>query len=186
MCRYAFRGPYKEHFACFACRKAFKQAPIGDWLAVRGRGYIYDELSRLWSQQRSLEQREAELGVRLADLQGEYWQAVRHCPECRSPMISMGLDFKPPPQADAKAWRLLQGMYRAGHEFRTCGCMGPGFIPQTTADYRTYLELRQREYRQQLAYAQQSTELTPDRKRETYDYWADRVARVDCELERLA
>jgi hypothetical protein len=27
MCRYAFSGPYKEHFACFHCRKAFKQTP---------------------------------------------------------------------------------------------------------------------------------------------------------------
>lgn len=25
MCRYAMYGPYKEHFACFSCRKAFKQ-----------------------------------------------------------------------------------------------------------------------------------------------------------------
>jgi hypothetical protein len=25
MCRYAFSGPYKEQFACFDCRKVFKQ-----------------------------------------------------------------------------------------------------------------------------------------------------------------
>lgn len=25
MCRYAFSGPYKEKFACFRCRKVFKQ-----------------------------------------------------------------------------------------------------------------------------------------------------------------
>ena|SRR5579862_4269749 len=25
MCRYAYSGPYKEHFACFQCRKTFKQ-----------------------------------------------------------------------------------------------------------------------------------------------------------------
>lgn len=34
MCRYAIYGPYKEHFACFSCRKVFKQerhaeAPAG-------------------------------------------------------------------------------------------------------------------------------------------------------------
>lgn len=26
MCRYGNYGPYKEHYACFDCRKAFKQA----------------------------------------------------------------------------------------------------------------------------------------------------------------
>lgn len=25
MCRYGFHGPYKEHWACFGCRKAFKR-----------------------------------------------------------------------------------------------------------------------------------------------------------------
>ncbi len=25
MCRYAYSGPYKEHFACLHCRKTFKQ-----------------------------------------------------------------------------------------------------------------------------------------------------------------
>lgn len=28
MCRYAFKGPYKRHFACFHCRKGFKRAPL--------------------------------------------------------------------------------------------------------------------------------------------------------------
>lgn len=27
MCRYAMYGPYKRHFACFTCRKAFKRPP---------------------------------------------------------------------------------------------------------------------------------------------------------------
>lgn len=31
MCRYAFKGPYKRHFACFACRKGFKRPPLTDW-----------------------------------------------------------------------------------------------------------------------------------------------------------
>lgn len=26
MCRYGIYGPYKDHYACFSCRKAFKQA----------------------------------------------------------------------------------------------------------------------------------------------------------------
>jgi hypothetical protein len=31
MCRYAMSGPYKRHFVCFACRKAFKRPPVSDW-----------------------------------------------------------------------------------------------------------------------------------------------------------
>jgi len=30
MCRYAFTGPYKRHFACFRCRKGFKRPPVAD------------------------------------------------------------------------------------------------------------------------------------------------------------
>lgn len=30
MCRYAFSGPYKEKFACFECRKVFRQLPLSD------------------------------------------------------------------------------------------------------------------------------------------------------------
>jgi hypothetical protein len=185
MCRYAFSGPYKQHYACFSCRKAFKQPPISDWLAVRGRGYIYDELILLWSYKRGLERREEELGVRLSALQDEYGSATRTCPECQSPMIDMGLDFKPPRQTDEKAWRLLHGMYRAGHEFHTCGCMGPGFIPQSTADYRQYLQSRQRGFSKQLEFAQKSVQLCAERKKETCDYWADRIARIDAELAKL-
>jgi hypothetical protein len=33
MCRYAQYGPYKRHFACFRCRKAFKRPPVADWPA---------------------------------------------------------------------------------------------------------------------------------------------------------
>ena len=111
MCRYAMYGPYKNHFACFACRKAFKQPPISDWLAIRDRGYVYNELHRLWSYKRGLERREQELGFRLADLEAEYRDAVHKCPECGEPMIDMGLDFKPPRQ------KRHQGMARTSRPF---------------------------------------------------------------------
>ncbi|HMP03538.1 MAG TPA: hypothetical protein PKC45_13660 [Gemmatales bacterium] len=35
MCRYADYGPYKRHFACFSCRKAFKRLPFEDAPAGR-------------------------------------------------------------------------------------------------------------------------------------------------------
>lgn len=30
MCRYGMSGPYKQHYACFKCRKAFKRRPDDD------------------------------------------------------------------------------------------------------------------------------------------------------------
>jgi hypothetical protein len=31
MCRYGNYGPYKKHYACFACRKAFKRLQEYEW-----------------------------------------------------------------------------------------------------------------------------------------------------------
>jgi len=33
MCRYASYGPYKSHYACFDCRKAFKRTSVEEWPA---------------------------------------------------------------------------------------------------------------------------------------------------------
>lgn len=186
MCRYAMYGPYKPHFACFACRKAFKQSPISDWLAIRGRGFAYNELHRLWSHKPSLERRELELGVRLSDLEAEYRDAAHNCPDCNQPMIDMGLDFKAPRQSDEKAWRTLLGMFRVGHVFHTCGCDGPGFVPKSAADYRQYLDERRRAYLLQMNRIQDSTELSTTAKHEAGDQWLYRISLVDAELAKLA
>ena len=186
MCRYARRSPYKSHFACFICRKAFKQPPISDWLAVRGRGFAYDEPHRLWSHGPSLEQRESKLGIRLTDLEAEYRDAAHRCPECNEPMIDMGLDFKPPKRSDDKAWRNLRGMYRVGHAFHTCGCDGPGFIPSSTADYHRYLDERRGTYVAELSRVHKAMDLPSNAKREAGDYWLHRIAAVDRELAAIA
>ncbi len=182
MCRYAMSGPYKRHYVCFVCRKAFKQPPIEDYLAVRGRGYVYKQLRHLWSNTRVLELRENELGHRLADLEEEYRNATHNCPECGEQMIDMGLDFKAPKQSDVKAWRTLQGMYRVGHAFHTCGCNGPGWIPKSTADYHKYLETQRIRYMEQLGHVQHSSEFSADAKKEAADYWASRIQAIDREL----
>ncbi|WP_197527775.1 hypothetical protein [Posidoniimonas polymericola] len=175
-------GPYKSHFACFACRKAFKQPPISDWLAVRDRGYVYRELHRRWSLKSGLERREEELGFRLSDLESEFRDAIRKCPECGERMVDLGLDFKPPRQSESQAWKTLQGVYRVGHVFHTCGCDGPGYIPSTPVDYRRYLEDRRRLYEEHLKSTQESADLNADRKREAREYWAARLAAIGSEL----
>ena len=97
-------------------------------------------------------------------------------------MVDMGLDLKAPKQPDIKAWRTLQGMYRVGHVFHTCGCDGPGWIPKSTADYHTYLEKQRSNYIKQLGYVQASTKLTADAKNEAGEYWATRIEAIDREL----
>jgi hypothetical protein len=174
-------GPYKRHFACFSCRKAFKQPPVEDYLDLHGRGYVYKQLQWLRGNKKTHQLREKELGHRLSDLEVEYRNATHKCPECGSQMIDMGLDFKPPKQSDAKSWRTLEGMYRVGHAFHTCGCDGPGWIPKSTSDYRDYLAVAKRHYEEQLKQVQTSDTLSPEGKNEANEYWISRIEAVDRE-----
>ena len=182
MCRYAMHGPCKRHFACFSCRKAFKQPPIIDYLAVQGLGYAYAELSRIHHHAASLEFRERELNITLDVIESTYRNSTHKCPECSEPMIDMGLDFKAPRQSDAKAWRNLHGMYRVGHTFHTCGCDRPGWIPVSSSDYATYLNDRKQQYLDHLGRTQQSTEMDTEQKRDAANHWESRIAAIDAEL----
>jgi hypothetical protein len=147
MCRYAIRGPYKIHYACFDCHKSFKQPSIEDWLAVRdsGKGYAYRQLKRV-PIGKLLVSREGALGVTLDELFAEYQSAAFNCPQCNAPMADLGRDFKAPRASDRKAWKQISRVYTLGHAFHTCGCTGPGFIPNTPREYQEYLERQRAEY----------------------------------------
>ena len=184
MCRYASVS-YKTHYACFRCRKAYKQASIDDWLAVRGRGFLYAELSRLRSHHESMQRREAELGVTLAELEAEFRRAAHYCPECREPMADLGLDFKPPRESDEKAWRYLASVYHTGHQFHTCGCDGPGFIPKNKTDYEQYLANRRQSYELSLQDTRNDERLSLEARQEAESYWNDRLTKIDAELATI-
>ncbi len=51
------------------------------------------------------------------------------CPQCQSLMGNMGLDFESPKMKDEKAWEHLEQLYSVGITFHSCGCQGPGYIP---------------------------------------------------------
>ena len=181
-------GPYKSHFACFTCHKAFKQPPIGDFFAAQGqKRNIHAELAKLWSagDRSELQRRERQLNTRLDELEAEYRTSVRKCPECGEPMVDMGLDFKPPRKSDAKAWQILKGMYATGHAFHTCGCDGPGWIPKSSSDYKQYLETHKLNYAKQLRGVQVREDLTSERKHEAAEYWTSRIESIDEELRKL-
>lgn len=100
MCRYGYHN-YRDHFACFHCRKAFKS-----WQWNDRRGETWKARARL-----------------------HYGPREVVCPDCARPMIDMGLDFKAPPKPDREAWEIMKILSRNGFTFHNCGCGGPGFKP---------------------------------------------------------
>ncbi len=66
------RKIYKQHFACFECRKVFKRT---------NKVELSEEL-------------------RKRDQEG----LIVYCPQCHGRLRDVGFAFKPPKQADAKAW----------------------------------------------------------------------------------
>lgn len=98
---------YKPHYACLACRKAFRRRRRAD----------IDSPGLLTSEDRPA-----------------------RCPQCGLLMANMGLDFKPPKQADAKAWEMVAKLWEVGLTFHSCGCSGPGYRPRERREYRAFLE----------------------------------------------
>jgi hypothetical protein len=99
MCRYAWHH-YRDHFACFDCRKAFKH---WQWEPC-------DE--RKFRKQQKLKH----VPRRIV------------CPECSQPMVDMGLDFKAPAKSNVEAWQVLKALAENGVTFHGCGCF-VGFKP---------------------------------------------------------
>jgi DNA-directed RNA polymerase subunit RPC12/RpoP len=69
----------------------------------------------------------------LNDIQGGYnkdkIETPTKCPECGEIMADMGLDFESPKKNDIKGWNHITKLYKVGITFHSCGCTGPGYIP---------------------------------------------------------
>ncbi|EMI55517.1 hypothetical protein RSSM_03042 [Rhodopirellula sallentina SM41] len=178
MCRYAIKGPYKIHFACLDCRKAFKQPSIGDWLRVRGKGFAFDELKHCRWNAKLLAEREAQLGHCLAELESEYRTANFNCPDCGEPMADLGRDFKAPRKSDSRSWSTLREILTLGHVFNTCGCDGPGFIPSNRTQFRQYLDERLADFNRHLQYYQSRTDGDDPSNADACRYWRSRIDAV--------
>lgn len=67
------------------------------------------------------------------------------CPDCGGLMADMGLDFESPKKDDLKKWNHLKSLYSVGITFHSCGCNGPGYIPDSKEKLIEYFEeLKQR------------------------------------------
>ncbi|MEM7247201.1 MAG: hypothetical protein AAF533_17805 [Acidobacteriota bacterium] len=130
-------------------------------------------------------EREQAIEARLDVIEARHREVERRCPECREPMVDMGLDFRPPKMNDVKAWRIIEGRHRIGHAFHTCGCNETGPVPRTLVDYRAYLEERRRGYADELRAVQQEEEDDPEQRIRRSQYWSERIEAVEAVLSEL-
>src|SRR5690606_16670562 len=86
------------------------------------------------------------------------------CPQCAELMANMGLDFASPKKNDMKAWDHLKTLYAVGITFHSCGCSGPGYIPNDKKALIAYFEGMKQEYLKQLKFWRERVE--PTNKRE--------------------
>ncbi|AKP52727.1 hypothetical protein [Cyclobacterium amurskyense] len=72
----------------------------------------------------------------LEDILGGYSKGIQEtpakCPECGEIMADMGLDFEAPKKKDVNAWNHISNLYKVDITFHSCGCTGPGYIPNDT------------------------------------------------------
>jgi len=78
----------------------------------------------------------------LSDIQGGYSkddiETIAKCPECSGLMANMGLDFESPKKNDIKTWKHIATLYKVDITFHSCGCNGPGYIPNNSKDLLDY------------------------------------------------
>lgn len=88
---------YPQHYTCFACRKMFKKRFTAEQLQLRQSSLqaFYDP-EAFENQHRPL------------------------CPQCRQPMLNMGLGFKPPKRRNVKSWSELEAQAQTGKRFEYC------------------------------------------------------------------
>ncbi|RYY33419.1 MAG: hypothetical protein EOP46_16490 [Sphingobacteriaceae bacterium] len=86
------------------------------------------------------------------------------CPECAQLMANMGKDFESPKKDDVKAWAHIKNLYSVGIAFQSCGCTGPGYIPQDTERLIAYFEELKQDYTKQLDFWRTRIEPSNDRE----------------------
>jgi DNA-directed RNA polymerase subunit RPC12/RpoP len=105
------------------------------------------------------------------------------CPQCGSLMANMGLDFASPPKDDIKAWEHIKRLYSVGITFHSCGCTGPGYIPNSKDRLMAYFEELLKEYNNNLNFWRQRIEPANKKEidRENSKHW-DEISKVPYEL----
>nr|WP_294789246.1 hypothetical protein [uncultured Flavobacterium sp.] len=97
------------------------------------------------------------------------------CPECGELTANMGLDFESPKKDDLKKWEHLKSLYSVGITFHSCGCSGPGYIPNSKEKLIEYFEKQKDSYLKNLDFWRSRIEPlnTIERDKEWNRNWAE-------------
>ncbi|WP_239023068.1 hypothetical protein [Flavobacterium endoglycinae] len=88
------------------------------------------------------------------------------CPECGELMANMGLDFESPKKDDLKKWEHLKSLYSVGITFHSCGCSGPGYIPNSKEKLIEYFEEIKKTYLKNMEFWRNRVEPSTKKEKE--------------------
>lgn len=60
-----------------------------------------------------------------------------HCPRCGVGGVNVGKDYRVPRKNRVNQWKKLQVLIESNFQFQSCGCRGPGRIPETYAQAKS-------------------------------------------------
>jgi hypothetical protein len=96
----------------------------------------------------------------------EYGQSGVRCNKCGQEMAWAGHDFRPPRQANKRAWEAVVTLLSSGVRYHSCGCGGPGYRPTNPREAEKMAERqRKREHRDRLWRARPFPYTYEDRQR---------------------
>jgi hypothetical protein len=180
MCRYAVKT-YKSHYVCFKCRKSFKQPDSADILRRIEKEKIYHEpdgksICKIGYVFTKTETKE------LQKIVSEIENRAIKCPECTSMMADLGKDFKAPKKTAVKEWKIIEGLFKTGKCFHSCGCDGIGYIPKNPKDYEMYLKNILQSYQESLISCQNKPIEEFLDKNEKINYWSEKIQKIKSEI----
>lgn len=181
MCRYAFKT-YKPHYVCFDCRKTFKQPVIEDIVIQNGDWDSYKQAYIHYDSEKSKRFRHENPKL-IYRFEEQYRNKKYKCPECGNEMNNIGLDFKAPKKDKINEWAIIRSMYKLGNAFHTCGCDGPGYIPQKLTDYLMYLDKIKTGYEARLN--ERYEEFSTNDTNELLDYWSSKLNSITMEINKI-
>lgn len=138
-------------------------------------------------------------------------KSAAKCPECGELMADMGLDFASPKKGSIKEWEHLQTLFSVGITFHSCGCSGPGYIPNSTEKLVEYLDEIKESYLKNLDFwrnriepitkqenekdinrnwfelfkVSENYKKEPVRNQEGINYWLDRIKQIELKIEKV-
>ncbi|HEY1193126.1 hypothetical protein [Flavobacterium sp.] len=86
------------------------------------------------------------------------------CPQCGELTADMGLDFESPKKDDLKKWKHIKSLYSVGITFHSCGCSGPGYIPNSKEKLIEYFDEIKKTYLKNMDFWR--TRIEPSTKKE--------------------